>query len=108
MEIRYEKIKLCRPNKIIGAEKYSPYLEVYVVQDKEKQDSVPQGETPIEWTLYSSHIITNSEDALQIVKYYTMKWNIEDLFRTMKSEALTMKIVNWNRARHYESYLWWH
>ena len=88
MEIRYEKIKLCRPNKIVGAEKYPPYLEVYVVQVKEKQDSVPQGETPIEWTLYSSHIITYSEDALQIVKYYTMRWNIEDLFRTVKSEGV--------------------
>ena len=51
MEIRYKKIKLCRPNKIVEAEKYPPYLEVYVVQVKEKQDSVPQGETPIEWVV---------------------------------------------------------
>ena len=88
MEIRYEKVSLCRPKNVVNAEKYSSHFEVYVVQVKEKQESVPKGENPIEWTLYTTHKVTNVEEALQIIKYYTMRWNIEDLFRTVKSEGV--------------------
>ena len=88
MEVRYGKVCLCRPNHVVEAEKYPAVLEVYVVHAKEKQESAPKGEKPIEWTLYTTHLITAPQEALQIVKYYTMRWNIEDLFRTVKSEGL--------------------
>ena len=88
MEIRYTKASLSRPGQIIHNEKYPPDIEVYVVHVKEKQDSVPKGEKPIEWTLFTTHLVTNLSEALLIIKYYRMRWNIEDLFRTVKSEGV--------------------
>ena len=64
MEIRYEKVSLCRPKKVVNAENYPSRFEVYVVQVKEKQESTPKGESPIEWTLYTTHTVTNLSEAL--------------------------------------------
>ena len=88
MEIRYQKVSLCCPEKIARTKKYPSNLEIQVVHVKEKQDSIPEGENAIEWILYTTHLLTTPQEALQIVKYYMMRWNIEDLFRTVKSEGV--------------------
>jgi hypothetical protein len=88
MEIRYAKVELCRPVTVVNAENYPETLTVYVVQVREKAESVPPGEQAIEWTLYTSHQVDSASDALQIVYWYTLRWIIEDLFRTLKSEGL--------------------
>lgn len=88
MEICYEKVCLRRPDKIVNADKYPSALEVCVVQAREKAESVPLGESPIEWTLYTSHQVSSSREALQIVEYYRMRWIIEELFRIVKSEGV--------------------
>jgi hypothetical protein len=88
MEVRYGRVRLIRPGNIAGAQSYPPQIEVYVVDVKEKPDSVPAGETPVEWRLYTSHRIVDASDALRVVKYYTMRWIIEDLFRTVKKEGV--------------------
>ncbi|MDR0348863.1 MAG: hypothetical protein LBH90_05140 [Tannerella sp.] len=51
MKVRYKKEELCRPENMVETEKYLPHLEVYAVRVKEKQESVPENETPVEWTL---------------------------------------------------------
>ena len=88
MEIYYEKVCLCCPDKLINSDKYPSALEVYVVHAREKTESVPLGESPIEWTLYTSHEVNSTQEALQIVQYYMMRWIIEELFRTVKSEGV--------------------
>ena len=88
MEIRYSEVELCRPVSVACPEKYPDTLTLRVVQVREKPDSVPVGEKPVEWTLYTSHEVQNETDALQIVYWYTLRWIIEDFFRTLKSEGL--------------------
>jgi hypothetical protein len=88
MEIRYAEVELCRPASIACPEKYPDTLTVRVVQVRENPDSVPVGEKPVEWTLYTSHKVQTETDALQIVYWYTLRWLIEDFFRTLKSEGL--------------------
>jgi hypothetical protein len=88
MEVRYEQVKLLRPDKLVGADKYPPYLEIYVVYVKEKSDSVPPGEKPVTWILYTMHRVSSAAEAIQVVKYHIMRWTIEDLFRTVKKEGL--------------------
>lgn len=91
MEMCYEQITLLQPENSVESEKYPSRLEVYVVHVKERQESVPKGEKPIEWTLYTTHVVRKPEEALQIAKYYAMRWIIEDLFRAVKSEGVNFE-----------------
>lgn len=88
MELRYGKVSLCRPAKVVPTEKYPVSLEVNVVHVREKADSVPSGKKPMEWTLYASPPVSGRQKALRVVRYYTMRWVTEDLFRTVKREGV--------------------
>jgi hypothetical protein len=45
----------------------------------------PQGEQPVGWILLSSLAIDTPEQVRQVVEYYCVRWNIEILFRVLKS-----------------------
>ena len=60
-----------------------PPVTVNVVLVEEA--SAPEGETPIRWILTTTLAIKETEQVLQIVKYYTVRWQIEVYFRTLKS-----------------------
>jgi hypothetical protein len=84
MEIRYGKVKIRRSKNLANREAYPEQMEIQVVYVKEKGESVPEGEQPIEWMLHTTYSVENKEDALKIVGYYQSRWLIEDLFRTIK------------------------
>lgn len=88
LQVRYGTVELCRPAKIVEKEKYPETLSVQVVYVKEKAESVPEGEEPVEWILYTSHPVNSFEEALEIVYFYSLRWLIEDLFRTLKSKGV--------------------
>lgn len=52
---------------------------------------VPQGETPISWVLLTTHDVKSLEDAIQILTWYTWRWVIEQVFRTMKNKGLQIE-----------------
>jgi hypothetical protein len=88
MEIRYGKVNIRRSKNLANREAYPEQMEIQVVYVKEKEESVPEGEEPIEWMLYTTYSVGNKEEALKIVGYYQSRWLIEDLFRTIKSGGL--------------------
>ncbi len=62
-----------------------------VVDVKEIPETVIKGEKPIHWCLLTTHNVKNQEEALQIVKWYCLRWNIEQLFRTLKKQGLDIE-----------------
>ena len=52
---------------------------------------VPAGETPISWVLLSTHLVSSLKDAIQILTWYTLRWIIEQIFRTMKNKGLKLE-----------------
>ena len=88
LEVRYGSVELCCPTNKMDKQAYPKTLLVQVVYVKERADSVPDGETPLEWILYTSHPVSSLAEACQIIYYYTLRWLIEDLFRTLKSKGL--------------------
>ena len=44
----------------------------------------PKGQEPISWTLLTTYQVDELDDALEVVKGYTMRWRIEDFYRTWK------------------------
>lgn len=60
-----------------------PAITVNVVLVREPNP--PAGEPPVEWILVTTLPIATPEQVRLIVAYYCVRWNIEILFRTLKS-----------------------
>ena len=50
-----------------------------------REDAPPEGEVPVEWVLVTTLPIGDVEAVRKVVAYYTVRWMIELLFRTLKS-----------------------
>jgi hypothetical protein len=61
---------------------------------------VPNGETPIEWVLYTNHPITTAEDALLVIHGYSQRWRIEDFFRSWKTGACNVESTQLHDINH--------
>jgi Transposase DDE domain len=66
-------------------------IQVYVVDIAETADSVPYGEEAIHWRLLTTHAVNTLADAIQIAKWYSMRWWIEELFRLLKSQGFAIE-----------------
>jgi hypothetical protein len=60
-----------------------PPVKVNVVLVHE--DHPPQGEDPVDWLLLTTLPIDSLGQVRAVVEYYCVRWNIEILFRTLKS-----------------------
>jgi len=90
VEVRYTKVQIARP-KNNPNKKLPEYIELYAVEAKENPNKVPDGEKPIRWFLLTTHMVSTMEKALQIIKWYGMRWHIEMLFTAMKSKGLNIE-----------------
>ena len=79
LEIRYAAVGLLAPTGHIGA----PAIPVWAVYAQE-QDA-PVGVKPLEWLLLTTLPVTSFEQALEKLMWYTRRWGIEVLHRTLKS-----------------------
>ncbi len=51
----------------------------------------PKGAEPVHWLLLTTHEIASAADAWQIVAWYKLRWIIEQLFRSMKTQGLRIE-----------------
>ena len=51
----------------------------------------PRGEEPIHWRLLTTHTVDDIDKARQVIAWYSLRWNIEQLFRTLKSQGLDVE-----------------
>jgi Transposase DDE domain len=51
----------------------------------------PKGAEPVRWLLLTTHEVSSTADAWQIVAWYKLRWIIEQLFRSMKSQGLQIE-----------------
>jgi hypothetical protein len=52
---------------------------------------VAEDEKPISWVLLTTHVVNSFESAKQILIWYTWRWIIEQIFRTMKNKGLKIE-----------------
>jgi hypothetical protein len=90
LEIRFGEIEIKKPSKC-NDENAPKSVRLRVVDVREVSKSVVGDEKPIHWCLLTTHEIKTNEDALQIVKWYCLRWNIEQLFRTLKKQGLDVE-----------------
>ena len=89
--LRFTKVKLKRAKN--SSRQLPEYVEINVVQVVEYPESVPAGEDPIEWVLFTTHPVESIEQAFQIVEWYTMRWIIEILFSSLKTRGLNIELT---------------
>lgn len=91
LELRSAKISLLAPSgkKTVGP---AQHLPLWLVEAREVLDGpLPDGEEPVLWRILTTDTAGTFEQALQIVRFYTMRWIIEQLFRTIKSEGFALE-----------------
>ncbi len=79
LSVRYQRIQL-RPGK------YHPDkdpIDIWVIHALES--APPTGTEPVEWFLLTTMEIMCPEDAVQCLRWYCLRWRIEDFHRVLKS-----------------------
>jgi len=90
MELKFGKVHIMlssnNPDKTLPKT-----LPIYVVQAKEDPSTVVGKQKPVHWILFTSHPVTDTAQALQIIQWYRWRWVIEQVFRTLKSKGLNIE-----------------
>jgi hypothetical protein len=88
MEVRYKWVQL-RPPKYFADK--DP-IDIWVIHAVEA--SPPAGTEAVEWFLLTTVNITSSEDAVQCLRWYCLRWRIEDWHRVLKSGCAVERIAH--------------
>jgi len=86
--VRYVRVELNPPPQC----KEKSAISLWVVHVYE--DSAPEGVEPIEWFLLTTIEIEKFSDALNCVKWYCLRWRIEDWHRVLKSGCGVEKLAH--------------
>jgi hypothetical protein len=86
--IRFGPVSLKRPANS-PAKNQSETVPLWVVDVQEVDP--PEGVEPVQWRLLTTHEVTTLEQARQIVRWYRMRWIVEQVFRSMKSDCLRIE-----------------
>ena len=80
LEIRYRRIRVLPP---IGKQKQYPELMLTVIHAQER--GVPQGREKIDWKLITDLPVRSRGEAIEKLKWYSMRWKIETFHKILKS-----------------------
>jgi hypothetical protein len=90
MEVRYCQLTLLRPDKFSGLE-IAEEISIYAIEAKEIASSVPDGEKPIYWRLLTTHSIESFVEAMECIRWYSLRWQLEQLFRLLKLKGFNLE-----------------
>lgn len=89
MEIRSRPGSLRRP---ATADRSLPEtVSVWAVSTRERPETVPPTEKPIHWCLLTTHPVRQVTTAQQVIRWYHLRWLIEELFRVLKRQGFTVE-----------------
>ena len=88
VEMRYGEVEICRPR---GEQDRSLPATVRLRLVEVQEIEPPEGEEPLHWRLLTTHELSDTAGAWRIVRWYQLRWVIEQLFRVMKSQGLQLE-----------------
>jgi hypothetical protein len=88
LAVRFETVQLRQPRR--GADPRDP--ETVTVNAVEVSEiDPPSQKDAVVWRLLTTHPVASLEDAIHIVELYRLRWAVEQLFRTLKSQAIDLE-----------------
>jgi Transposase DDE domain len=87
VQLRFGEVTIKRPGNCSDPHA-SAQLTLRLVEVRETDAKV---EEPIHWRLVTTHEVQTVAQALQLIAWYRERWNIEQLFRTSKSQGLDLE-----------------
>jgi hypothetical protein len=93
VSVRYVRVEINPPSYMKDKESIS----VWVVHVRE--DTHPAGTEALEWSLLRTFEIKSVDDALNCVKWYCLRWRIEDWHRVLKSGCKVEDIAHKSAER---------
>ena len=106
--IRYIQVKMMAPQNRVGKTK-TESISVNAISVVE--ENPPDGEKGIEWRLLTTLPITNYDDVLTYIQWYTYRWLIERYHYVLKSGCRVEKLQLETAERikkHWQPMLLWH
>lgn len=102
VEVRFKRLQLRPPQRLkkVRMEGWKP-VWVYAVYVKEK--AAPAGVSQLEWMLLTNVAVTGFADAVERVKWYGQRWQIEVYFKVLKSGCRVEKslLATGERLKRY-------
>jgi len=86
--LRFGEVTVKRP---AGADKSLPAQPTLRVVDVREVNAPEHAQDRVHWCLLTTHAVRTAAQAMQIVKWYRMRWTIEQLFRTMKTDGVDVE-----------------
>jgi hypothetical protein len=90
LEVRYGDVEILKSGNCTDAQA-SQSIKLRAIDVREAKETVIDGEDPIHWRLMTTHEVPDFEKAKQIIQWYCARWNIEQLFRTLKNQGLNIE-----------------
>lgn len=88
LEVRYQRVQLRPPKYYSGKDP----IDVWIIHAVES--SPPEGAKAVEWFLLTTVDISSPVDAVQCLRWYCLRWRIEDFHRVLKSGCRIEKIAH--------------
>jgi hypothetical protein len=93
LEIRYRRIRVLPP---INKSKQYPELSLTVIHAQER--GAPKGRDKVDWKLITDLPVTSRKEAIEKLKWYSLRWKIEVFHKILKSgckaEAPKLRTAN--------------
>jgi len=86
--VRFGEVAVRRP--ALASKRLPANLMLRVV-DVREVDPPPGPVERVHWCLLTTHAVTTAADAVQMVRWYRLRWTIEQLFRTMKTDGVDVE-----------------
>lgn len=87
VELRAGAVRIARPQ-TAGLSDAPKTVELTLVEAREID--APPGKTPLLWRLLTTHTVTCTAQAEEVVQLYRLRWRIEQTFRALKSDGLAL------------------
>jgi hypothetical protein len=88
LAVRFAAVSLRQPHR--GADRRDAKAVPVNVVDVREIDP-PSEKDAVHWRLLTTHAVTSLKDAVGIVEMYRRRWAVEQLFRTLKSQAIDLE-----------------
>jgi hypothetical protein len=89
LDVKFGRVKIKSPRNKPNKQS----LGLFYIEAKESPQTVPEGEQPIHWRLFTTIAIDSFEQACQILTYYSLRWMIEQLFRVLKRQGFNIELT---------------